>query len=62
MKGNEGPKDQKERKQSFKRQILEKETLQNLQGEMAILGEILARSPFWKDQKAKMKGNEATKG
>ena len=31
-------------------------------GEMAILCQILARWPFWKAQKAKMKGNESPKG
>ena len=29
---------------------------------MAILGQILARWPFWKVQKAKIKGNESLKG
>ena len=30
-------------------------------GEIAILGQILARWPFWKVHKAKMKGNESPK-
>ena len=30
-------------------------------GEKAILGQILAEWPFWKAQKAKLKGNEAPK-
>ena len=31
-------------------------------GKTAILGQILARWPFWKAQKTKMKRNEAPKG
>ena len=34
MKGNEAPKGQNERKCSLKKQILEKEKLQNLKGKM----------------------------
>ena len=60
---NEDPKDQNVRNEAPKGKTanLWKGKIAKFKGKIAILGQILARWPFWTAQKAKMKGNQRPK-